>query len=88
MKSAHLFALICAVLILLGVSGLLNAGSPVGIIDWPSEAFLGIAFTFGWLTGAPAWLAYLFAIFTVAIVAIIGYLLGLRLWRVLAKNGG
>lgn len=55
---------------------MINVGMPTPIIRQPIEAYLGIAFTIGWLTGAPAWLAYLLGALVFVLIAAVCYKLG------------
>jgi len=55
---------------------LLNTGMPAPMIQWPIEAYLGVAFSIGWATPAPTWLAYILAALVFALVFWVGYKLG------------
>ncbi|MBO1531265.1 hypothetical protein J3492_08565 [Psychrobacter sp. F1192] len=51
---------------------LFNAGSPTPIVNWPVETYMGMAFTIGWLSPLPNWLAYVLAAL-VLVLMIIGF---------------
>ena len=64
--------IITAVLGIVAFMALFNAGSPTAIIDWPVETYMGLAFTIGWLSNVPNWLAYVLAA-VVLILIIVGF---------------
>lgn len=82
MKAEKLAGIFVALLLIIALSAVLNAGTSTPIWQWPIETFAGIAFTFGWLTRAPLWLAYLFASVVVIIIGLVGYFIGRWLWRI------
>lgn len=55
---------------------MLNRGMNTPTISWPLEAYLGVAFSIGWLTGVPAILAYLLAALVFMLIAAVFYKLG------------
>ena len=55
-----------------GFMALFNAGSPTPIVNWPVETYMGLAFTIGWLSSVPNWLAYVLAA-VVLILMIVGF---------------
>ncbi len=63
---------ITALLAILGFMALFNSGSPTPIVNWPVETYLGLAFTIGWLSHMPNWLAYVLAA-VVLILMIVGF---------------
>lgn len=77
-----------AVLALVGLMTMLNSGTSTPMMAWPFETFQGIAFSIGWLTSMPVWLAYLLAVVVIALIAFIGYKVGQLLWRILRRLGG
>lgn len=85
MKADKLSGILVALLLLIALSSVFNSGTSTPIWQWPIETFAGIAFTFGWLTRAPLWLAYLFAGFVVILLAFAGYLFGRWLWRLIVR---
>ncbi|WP_201612426.1 hypothetical protein [Psychrobacter immobilis] len=63
------------VMALIGIIGFMmifNSGSPTAIVDWPVETYMGLAFTIGWLSHVPNWLAYLLAAL-VLILMVVGF---------------
>ena len=72
MNSRARAGIITAVLGIVAFMVLLNAGSPTAIINWPVETYMGLAFTIGWLSNVPNWLAYLLAA-VVLILIIVGF---------------
>lgn len=81
MKAENISGMIGALLIIFAVSALVNVGMPTPILQWPIVAFVGIAFTFAWLTGAPSVLAYLITSLLVLLIGAAGYFIGRGLWR-------
>ena len=65
--------------------GMLNAGMPTPVLKQPIEAYLGIAFSIGWLTGVPVWLAYVLAALVVVLLATLLYKLGSWVSRLIFK---
>lgn len=64
---------------LLGVVGfmiLFNSGSPTPILDWPVETYMGLAFTIGWLSNIPNWLAYVLAAVVLMLMTVGFYKIG------------
>lgn len=53
--------IITAVLGLVAFMTVFNSGSPIPIVNWPVETYLGLVFTIGWLSNVPNWLAYVLA---------------------------
>lgn len=64
--------IIAALIGLVGFMAMFNAGSPTSIVDWPVETYMGMAFTIGWLSSMPNWLAYVLAAL-VLILMIVGF---------------
>lgn len=64
--------LTAAVLGIVAFMTLFNSGSPTPVINWPVETYLGLAFTIGWLSSVPTWLAYVLAAL-VLILIIVGF---------------
>ena len=80
--------ILTAVLALVGLMSMLNSGTSTPIAAWPFETFQGIAFSIGWLTSMPVWLAYLLAVVVIVLIAFIGYKVGKLLWRIVRRLGG
>ncbi|AMN68378.1 MULTISPECIES: hypothetical protein [unclassified Psychrobacter] len=64
--------IITAVLGLVAFMAMFNAGSPTPMVNWPVETYMGLAFTIGWLSSVPNWLAYVLAA-VVLILMIVGF---------------
>lgn len=79
--------MITAFIAIVGFMMLFNAGSPTPIIDWPVETYMGLAFTIGWLSSVPNWLAYVLAA-TVLILIVVGfYKMGSWVYGLIAGKG-
>ena len=63
---------ITALLGIVGFMALFNSGSPTPILNWPVETYMGLAFTIGWLSSVPNWLAYVLAA-VVLMLMIVGF---------------
>lgn len=77
------------VMALIGIIGFMvifNSGSPTAIIDWPVETYLGLAFTIGWLSSVPNWLAYVLAALVLILLIAGFYKIGSWLYGLLAKR--
>lgn len=64
--------IITALIGLVAFMAMFNAGSPTPIVNWPVETYMGLAFTIGWLSSMPIWLAYVLAAI-VLILMIVGF---------------
>lgn len=78
--------LITAVLGIVAFMTMFNAGSPTPIINWPVETYLGLAFTIGWLSSAPIWLAYVLAAVVIILIIVGFYKVGGWIYGLLAKR--
>lgn len=76
MNNRKIAGIITAVVGVSAIMTFFNAGMSVPILRWPLEAYLGVAFTIGWLTSIPAWLAYLLAAVIFILIAVGFYKLG------------
>lgn len=85
MNNQKIAGSITAIIIVGFLITLLNRGMNTPIISWPLEAYLGVAFSIGWLTGVPAILAYLFAALVFMLIALIFYKLGSWVYRLATK---
>ena len=54
----------------------LNSGSPTSIVNWPVETYMGLAFTIGWLSNMPIWLAYVLAAIVLILIIVGLYKVG------------
>jgi len=68
--------IITAVVGVFAIIAFFNFGMNTPILSWPLEAYLGVAFTIGWLTSMPTFLAYLIAALIFILIAIACYKLG------------
>ncbi len=64
--------IIAALIGLVSFMAMFNAGSPTSIVDWPVETYMGLAFTIGWLSSMPNWLAYVLSA-VVLILIVVGF---------------
>jgi len=64
--------IIAALIGLVSSMAMFNAGSPTSIVDWPVETYMGLAFTIGWLSSMPNWLAYVLSA-VVLILIVVGF---------------
>lgn len=64
--------IVTAVLGIVAFMAMFNAGSPTPIVNWPVETYMGLAFTIGWLSSVPNWLAYVLSA-VVLILIIVGF---------------
>lgn len=85
MNNQKIAGAITAIIVVGFLITLLNRGMNTPIISWPLEAYLGVAFSIGWLTGVPAILAYLFAVLVFMLIALISYKLGSWVYRLATK---
>ena len=85
MNNQKIAGAITAIIVVGFLITLLNRGMSTPIISWPLEAYLGVAFSIGWLTGVPAILAYLFAALVFMLIALIFYKLGSWVYRLATK---
>lgn len=76
MNNRKLAGIITAVIGLWATIVFFNAGMDTSIFSWPLEAYLGVAFSIGWLTGIPNFLAYLLAALLFILIAVVCYKLG------------
>ncbi|WP_201586622.1 hypothetical protein [Psychrobacter jeotgali] len=77
--------IITAILGLGGLIALLNASTSTPVIYWPIEAYLGAAFTIGWLTRLPAWFVYILAALVFIVMIVVCYMLGSGIYRLLTR---
>ena len=76
MSTDKIIGLLTAALALIVLMVMLNSGTSTPMMAWPFETFQSIAFSIGWLSGVPAWLAYVLAIVIIALVVFISYKVG------------
>ncbi len=78
--------LIAAVLGIVAFMTLFNSGSPMPVINWPVETYLGLVFTIGWLSSVPTWLAYVLAALVLILIMVGFYKVGGWVYGLLAKR--
>lgn len=76
MNNRKIAGLITAILGLCAIIAFFNDGMDTPLISWPLEAYLGVAFTIGWLTSMPTFLAYLIAALIFILITVALYNLG------------
>ena len=76
MHNRKLVGIVTGVISLAALIKMLNTGMPTPMIQWPLEAYFGVAFSIGWATPAPTWLAYILAALMFVLVFWVGYKLG------------
>ena len=79
--------IITAVLGLCAIIAFFNAGMDTPLLSWPLTAYLGVAFTIGWLTSMPTFLAYLIAALIFVLIALALYKLGSWVYGLVAGRG-
>lgn len=87
MINRKLAGIITAVLGLCVLIAFFNFGMDTPILSWPLEAYLGVAFTIGWSTGIPNFLAYLLAALIFVLIAVALYNLGSWIYGLLFGRG-
>ena len=87
MTNRKLAGIIIAVLGLCALIAFFNFGMDTPILSWPLEAYLGVAFTIGWLTSMPTFLAYLIAALIFVLIAVALYNLGSWVYGLLFGRG-
>lgn len=81
MNNQKIAGAVTAIVVVAFLIAMLNRGMNTPIVSWPWEAYLGAAFTIGWLTGVPAILAYLLAALVFILIALVFYKLGSWLYQ-------
>ena len=79
--------IVTAVLGLCAIIAFFNAGMDTPLLSWPLTAYLGVAFTIGWLTSMPTFLAYLIAALIFVLIALALYKLGSWVYGLVAGRG-
>lgn len=87
MNNRKIAGIVTAVLGLSAIIAFFNNGMDTPILTWPLEAYLGVAFTLGWLTSMPTFLAYLLAALIFILLAIGLYKLGSWVYGLVAGRG-
>ena len=86
MNNRKIAGIVTGIVGLVALIKMLNSGMPTPMIQWPVEAYLGIAFSIGWATPAPTWLAYILAALVFVLVFWLGYKLGSWLYSLVVRG--
>ena len=76
MTHRKIAGIVTAVLGLCAIIAFFNAGMDTPLLSWPLTAYLGVAFSIGWLTSIPTFLAYLIAALIFVLIAVALYKIG------------
>ena len=87
MTNRKIAGIITAIIGLCAIIAFFNDGMNTPLLSWPWEAYLGVAFTIGWLTNLPTFLAYLIAALLFILVAVGFYKLGSWVYGLIAGRG-
>ena len=87
MTHRKIAGIVTAVLGLCAIIAFVNDGMDTPLLNWPLEAYLGVAFTIGWLTNMPTFLAYSIAALIFILIAAVFYKLGSWIYRLVAGRG-
>ena len=86
MTNRKIAGIITAIIGLCAIMAFFNDGMNTPLLSWPLEAYLGVAFTIGWLTNLPAFLAYLIAALIFVLIAVALYKIGSWLYGLVFKR--
>ena len=78
--------IITAVLGIVAFMMMFHAGSPPPILNWPVETYMGLAFTIGWLSSVPNWLAYVLAALVLILMVVGFYKIGGWIYSLLTRK--
>ncbi|MBP6496682.1 MAG: hypothetical protein KA291_09430 [Psychrobacter sp.] len=87
MNNRKITGIVTAVLGLCAIIAFFNAGMDTPLLSWPLTAYLGVAFSIGWLTSIPTFLAYLIAALIFVLIALALYKLGSWVYGLVAGRG-
>ena len=87
MTHRKIAGIVTAVLGLCAIIAFFNAGMDTPLLSWPLTAYLGVAFSIGWLTSIPTFLAYLIAALIFVLIALALYKLGSWVYGLVAGRG-
>lgn len=85
MNNRKIAGIVTVALGLCTVIAFFNAGMDTPVLSWPLEAYLGVAFTIGWLTNIHSTLAYLLAALIFILLAVGFYKLGSWVYGLVTK---
>ncbi|MDV2859832.1 hypothetical protein R0I52_03810 [Psychrobacter sp. CAM01] len=86
MNNRNRAGVIAAIIGIIVFMAMFNSGSPTPIINWPVETYMGMAFTIGWLSSVPNWLAYVLAALVLILLVIGLYKIGGWIYGLLART--
>lgn len=86
MNNRKTAGIITAVVSMCALITVFNVGMSTPLISWPLEAYLGVAFTIGWLTHVPVWLAYLLSALVFVLIATACYKIGSKVYGWIAGH--
>ena len=87
MNNRKITGIVTAVLGLCAIIAFFNAGIYTPLLSFPLTAYLGVAFSIGWLTSIPTFLAYLIAALIFVLIALALYKLGSWVYGLVAGRG-
>ena len=78
--------IIAAVIGMVAFMKMFHAGSPTPILNWPVETYMGLAFTIGWLSSVPNWLAYVLAALVLILMVVGFYKIGGWIYSLMTRK--
>lgn len=81
MSKSRVFGVMVSLAVLCGLIYWLNVGSHYPVIQWPYEAYQGVAFFFAWALGVPESLSYVVAAGAVIIMLSLCFWVGQTVFR-------
>ena len=78
--------IIAAIIGMVAFMMMFHAGSPTTILNWPVETYMGLAFTIGWLSSVPNWLAYVLAALVLILMVVGFYKIGGWIYSVMTRK--
>ncbi|WP_350560308.1 hypothetical protein [Psychrobacter sp. CAL346-MNA-CIBAN-0220] len=87
MNNRKIAGIITAVVGIFAIIVFFNIGMNTPILSWPLEASLGVAFTIGWLTSVPTWLAYVLATLVFILIIVGCYKFGSKVYGWVTRRG-
>ncbi|WP_079692664.1 hypothetical protein [Psychrobacter sp. DAB_AL43B] len=88
MNNQKIAGIITALIGLCAIMAFFNTGGiDTPLLSWPLETYLGVAFSIGWLTNMPTFLAYLIAALIFILIAVGLYKLGSWIYGLVMGRG-
>ena len=78
--------IIAAVIGMVAFMMMFHACSPTPILNWPVETYMGLAFTIGWLSSVPNWLAYVLAALVLILMVVGFYKIGGWIYSLMTRK--